>query len=58
MISKEFNASADLLCELSGKETGRSGIAYFVPEQEREYIIEWANEIASYGCVTAHPYFF
>ena len=37
----------DLLCELTGKETGRSGIAYFVAEQERDYNIEWTNEIQS-----------
>ena len=37
----------DLLYELTGKETGRSGIAYFVTEQERDYNIEWANEIQS-----------
>ncbi len=35
----------DLLYELTGKETGCSGIAYFVPEQERGYNIEWANKI-------------
>lgn len=35
----------DLLCDLTGKETGRSGIAYFLSEQERDYNIEWANEI-------------
>ena len=35
----------DLLCELTGMETGRSGIAYFVPEQERDYNIVWANEM-------------
>lgn len=41
----EMLEDADLLCELTGRETGRSGIAYFVPEQERDYNIEWANEI-------------
>lgn len=35
----------DLLYELTGTETGRTGIAYFVPEQERSCNIEWANEI-------------
>ena len=35
----------DLLCELTGKQTGHSGIAYFILEQERDYNIEWANEI-------------
>lgn len=29
----EMLEDVDLLCELTGKETGRSGIAYFVPEQ-------------------------
>lgn len=43
----EMLEDVDLLCELTGKETGRSGIAYFVPEQERNYNIEWANEIQS-----------
>lgn len=43
----EMLEDVDLLCELTGKETGRSGIAYFVPEQERDYNIEWANEIQS-----------
>ena len=41
----EMLEDVDLLCDLTGKETGRSGIAYFVPEQERDYNIEWANEI-------------
>lgn len=35
----------DLLYELTGKETGHSGIACFVAEQERDYNKEWANEI-------------
>ena len=43
----EMFEDVDLLCELTGKETGRSGIAYFLPEQERDYNIEWANEIQS-----------
>ncbi len=43
----EMLEDVDLLCDLTGKETGRSGIAYFVPEQERDYNIEWANEIRS-----------
>ena len=43
----EMLEDVDLLCELTGKETGRSGIAYFVSEQERDYNIEWANEIQS-----------
>ena len=46
----EMLEDVDLLCELTGKETGRSGIAYFVPEQERDYNIEWANEIQSGRC--------
>lgn len=41
----EMLEDADLLCELTGKETGRSGIAYFVPEQERDENVEWANQI-------------
>ena len=43
----EMLEDVDLLCELTGKETGCSGIAYFVPEQERDYNIEWTNEIQS-----------
>ena len=43
----EMLEDIDLLCVLTGKETGHSGIAYFVPEQERDYNIEWANEIQS-----------
>ena len=34
----------DLLYEFTGQETGKSGIACFVPEQERD---DWANEIQS-----------
>ena len=41
----EMLEDIDLLCKLTGRETGRSGIASFVPEQERDYNIEWANEI-------------
>lgn len=41
----EMLEDVDLLCDLTGKETGRSGIAYFLSEQERDYNIEWANEI-------------
>lgn len=41
----EMLEDIDLLCQLTGKETGHSGIAYFVPEQERDDNIEWANEI-------------
>ncbi len=36
---------ADLLFELTDQETSRSGIAYFISDQERKYNIEWANEI-------------
>ena len=43
----EMLEDVDLLCELTGKETGCSGIAYFVPEQERDYNIEWTIEIHS-----------
>lgn len=41
----EMLEDIDQLCELTGKETGHSGIAYFVPEQEQNDNIEWANEI-------------
>lgn len=43
----EMLEDVDLLYELTGRETGRSGIAYFVPEQERDCNIEWANEMQS-----------
>lgn len=43
----EMLEDVDLLHELTGKETGCSGIAYFVPEQERNCNIEWANEMQS-----------
>lgn len=43
----EMLEDIDLLCELTGIETGRTGIAYFVPEQERAYNIGWANKIRS-----------
>lgn len=43
----EMLEDMDLLHELTGKETGCSGIAYFVPEQERDCNIEWANEMQS-----------
>lgn len=35
----------DLIFDLTGKKSGRSGITYFVSEHERNYNIEWANEI-------------
>lgn len=41
----EMLEDTDLLYTLTDKETGRSGIAYFVPEEERDYNIEWTNEI-------------
>ena len=40
----------DLICELTGVETGRSGIAHFVPERERDCNVEWANEIRNDVC--------
>lgn len=43
----EMLEDVDLLYELTGKESGCSGIAYFVPEWERDCNIEWANEIRS-----------
>lgn len=39
----EMLEDVDLLRELTGKETGRSGIAYFLPEKERDDNIQWAN---------------
>lgn len=41
----EMLEDIDLLCKLTNRKTGNSGIAYFVPEQERECNTEWANEI-------------
>lgn len=41
----EMLEDIDLICELTGSKTGQSGIAYFVPRQERDCNIEWANEI-------------
>lgn len=43
----EMLEDIDLIYQLTGKETSRSGITYFVPEQECNYYIEWANEIRS-----------
>ena len=43
----EMLEDVDLIYQLTGRETGRSGIAYFVPEQECDYDIEWENEIRS-----------
>lgn len=41
----ELLEEVDLLCELTGRKTDRSGIAYFVPKEERDYNVEWADEI-------------
>lgn len=41
----EMLEDRDLLFELTGTAVGRNGIAYFVPEQEREDSAEWAREI-------------
>ena len=41
----ELLEDIDLLCELTGRETGPSGIGYFIPEQERDYNAQWAKEI-------------
>lgn len=41
----EMLEDVDLLCKLTGRKTGSSGIAYFVSEQERRDNLEWANEI-------------
>ena len=43
----EMLEDVDLIYQLTGKETSRSGITYFVPKQECNYYIEWANEIRS-----------
>ncbi len=43
----EMLEDVDLLYELTGRETDRLGISYFVAEQERAYNIEWATEIRS-----------
>lgn len=60
----EMLEDIDLLRELTGIETGRTGIAYFVPEHEQTYNIDWANEIRSGNWIkrnwensrTANPY--
>jgi transcriptional regulator with XRE-family HTH domain len=41
----EMLEDMDLLYELTGTSTEHTGIAYFVPEQEPPYGIEWANEM-------------
>ena len=43
----EMLEDVDLIYELTSKKTECSGIAYFVPKQERDYNIEWVNEIQS-----------
>lgn len=60
----EMLEDIDLLCELTGIETGCTGIANFVSEKERTYNIEWSNEIRSGNWIkrnwehsrTANPY--
>ena len=52
----EMLEDVDLLCDLTGKKTGRSGIAYFVAEQERKYNIEWANEIRNGKWIKFHKH--
>lgn len=41
----EMLEDIDLLYKLTDRETGHSGIAYFVPEQELESNSGWANEL-------------
>ena len=41
----EMLEESDLLYMLTGIENGHSKIAYYVPEQERDHNIEWADEI-------------
>ncbi len=41
----EMLEDKDFIYELTGKATGNSGIAYFVPEQERDYNVKWAEGI-------------
>ena len=43
----EMLEDVDLIYELTGQKTESSGIAYFVPKQERDYNIEWVKEIQS-----------
>ncbi len=45
VVINEMLEDVDLISELTGREIEPDGIAYFVPEQERDYNIEWANEI-------------
>lgn len=59
----EILEDADLLYELTGTETGGSGIAYFVSEEEQACHAEWANAIRNgnwiernwESCKTADP---
>lgn len=41
----EMLEDADLLLKLTGVASRPSGIAYFVPEQERDYNLAWANAV-------------
>lgn len=41
----EMLEDADLLLKLTGVSSRPSGIAYFVPEQERDYNLAWANAV-------------
>lgn len=41
----EMLEDVDLLYELTGRETGPSGIAYFAAERERDHNVEWAREM-------------
>lgn len=41
----EMLEDIDLLFELTGKRKSSQGITYFVPERERDYNVEWTNEI-------------
>ena len=47
----EMLEDTDRLFELTGKKTGRQGIAYYISEQERDYNVEWANEIHRGGYI-------
>ena len=47
----EMLEDTDLLFKLTGKGTGQQGIAYYISEQERNYNIEWANEIQRGGYI-------
>ncbi len=45
----ELLEDIDLVYKLTGKKTHKTGITYFVPEQERQYNINWVNVIKSDG---------